>query len=131
MRPIRMVGSCALAALALGVVASASASAAEPAFYECVKARKVDGKYTGRFTNRLCSEEASAEEIEKGETNTHELREGIGKGRAWARNSDLAPLRNLDLAPPRPTRCGPFELYRARTGGGGEGWDHEWSCSSR
>ncbi len=43
--------------------------------------------------------------------------------RSWA--------RNLDLAPPRPTRCGPFELYRARTGGGGEGWDHEWSCSSR
>ena len=36
----------------------------------------------------------------------------------WQRNSHLAPLRNLQVAPPRPTRRGLFEPHEARAESG-------------
>src|SRR5271155_1643616 len=51
--------------------------------------------------------------------------------RSWERNSHLAPLRNLEMAPPRPTRHRLFEPHGARAEGGRQGWDHEWRRSSR
>jgi hypothetical protein len=83
MKRLRMVAMVFAAALALALVGSASASAAEPAFYECAKAEKVEGKYTGKFLDKKCSEEATAEEIEKGKTNKYELQEGIRKGKTY------------------------------------------------
>jgi hypothetical protein len=65
-------------AVVLGLCAAASAAAAaEPALYECAKAEKVGGKYTGRYKNSKCTEEDAER------TGEHEAREGVGKGKAF------------------------------------------------
>jgi hypothetical protein len=62
----------ALALVAVGALcgaASAVASAAEPALYECVKATKVGTKYTGHYTNSTCTKLATEKEVEEGLNN--------------------------------------------------------------
>lgn len=66
-----------LAAVALAAVGSASASAAEPALYECHKLAKVEKKYHGKYTDKKCSVESATHE------GAYELQEGIGKGKAF------------------------------------------------
>lgn len=83
MKSVRvLILGLATAAVVFGI-SVASASAGLPALYECAKASKVNGKYTGRFSEKKCSKEASAKEIEEGKKNKYELKEGIGKGKAF------------------------------------------------
>lgn len=74
MRHLRMIGLCLVAAFALGAVMSATASAELPEVVECAKAAKLGKKYTGDYTDKKCSKEASAKEIEEGKTNKYVLR---------------------------------------------------------
>src|ERR1700729_2711893 len=66
---LKIMGLCLVAMFALTAMVSASASAAEPEFYECAK---VAG---GKFADKKCSTPGS------GKTAKYELQEGIGKGK--------------------------------------------------
>jgi hypothetical protein len=61
-RHLRMVGVCLVAMFAITAIASASASAAQPEYMRCVKAAKVGTKYTGKYTNSLCTLESETKE---------------------------------------------------------------------
>jgi hypothetical protein len=76
MRRMKMMGLCLVALFALTAVAVSSASAAEPAFYECAKLTAKP--FTGKYTDKKCSKEATAEEKAAGKKNKYELKEGIG-----------------------------------------------------
>jgi hypothetical protein len=57
MNKIRLIFACAVAALAVGAVTAAGASAAEPALYQCGKAAKnAEKHYTGGFNDKACSQ---------------------------------------------------------------------------
>jgi hypothetical protein len=45
-----------VAVLALAAVAASAASASQPEYLKCAKVAKVEGKYTGGFNNKLCTE---------------------------------------------------------------------------
>jgi hypothetical protein len=93
MRRMKMMGLCLVALFALTAVAVSSASAAEPAFYECAKLSKVGGKYTGKYTAKNCATEASKAEQEAGKKNKYELQEGIGaKGKGFKGKGGAATL---------------------------------------
>jgi hypothetical protein len=81
-------GSIACLATVVGLfgIATASASAAEPALYECAKTLKVEKSYSGGYNNKLCSE---GNPEHKGK---YELQEGIGKGKAFKGKSKGANL---------------------------------------
>src|ERR1700729_2638030 len=66
---LKIMGLCLVAMFALTAMVSASASAAEPAFYECAK---VAG---GKFADKKCSSQHA------GKTHERELQEGIRKGK--------------------------------------------------
>jgi hypothetical protein len=97
MKRIRMVGLCLVAVVALTAVAAGSAAAAEPALYECGKAGKETVKYisggkeksksvaTGSYTEKKCATLAPAGTYRAGGApeGKYELREGIGKGKAF------------------------------------------------
>jgi hypothetical protein len=85
MRHVRfMKGLGMVAVIVLSATVAASASAETlPALYECAKAAKVGGKYTGKYTDKDCSTEATLEEIAKGKTNEYEIEEGWGKGKVF------------------------------------------------
>jgi hypothetical protein len=51
-----IVGVCIAAICALGAVAATAATAAEPAYVACVKAPKSGKTYTGKFSDKTCSE---------------------------------------------------------------------------
>ena len=88
---LKIMGLCLVAVFAMAAVVSASASAAEPAFYECAKLTAKP--YTGKFTDKACSKAASAEEIAAGKKNKYELKEGIGtKGKAFKGKGPAATL---------------------------------------
>jgi hypothetical protein len=73
MRTLKMVTLCFAVALVVSGLATAVASASEgPKFIRCVKAAKVDGKYTGKYTDKACTKPASEAEIEAGKTNKYE-----------------------------------------------------------
>jgi hypothetical protein len=69
--------ACLAVAVAFCAVASASASAAEPALFECAKPAKVAKKYVGGYNNKTCTEVNATHE------GKYELQEGIGKGKAF------------------------------------------------
>lgn len=73
---LKMMGLCLVAVFALTAVISASASAAEPAFYECHK--QTTKPYTGKYTDKKCSVAATPEQIAEGKKNKYELQEGVG-----------------------------------------------------
>lgn len=90
-------GLCLLTALAAFGAMAASASAAEPALYECAKATKVENKYTGTYTDKKCSHEASPAEKEAGKTNKYELKEGVGKGKPFKGKGSGANLEVVEV----------------------------------
>jgi hypothetical protein len=91
MRRMKMMGLCLVALFALTAVAVSSASAAEPAFYEC---HKLTAKpYTGKYTDKACSKEATSGEKAEGKKNKYELQEGIGaKGKGFKGKGGKATL---------------------------------------
>lgn len=97
MRRMKMMGLCLVALFALTAVAVSSASAAEPAFYEC---HKLTAKpYTGKYTDKACTKEATAEEKAAGKKNKYELQEGIGaKGKGFKGKGGAATLHTPAVA---------------------------------
>jgi hypothetical protein len=91
MRRMKMMGLCLVALFALTAVAVSSASAAEPAFYEC---HKLTAKpYTGKYTDKACSKEATSGEKAEGKKNKYELQEGVGaKGKGFKGKGGKATL---------------------------------------
>lgn len=83
MRLTKAFGALLVFGLLAAVIVPAGAFAAEPALYECAKTVKVEKKYTGRFTDKKCSIEATEAERAEGKKNAYELREGIGKGKEF------------------------------------------------
>ncbi len=73
---LKMMGLCLVAVFALTAAISASASAAEPAFYECHKL--TTKPYTGKFTDKKCSIAATPTQEAEGKVNKYELQEGVG-----------------------------------------------------
>jgi len=74
MRRIAALGFALIGATVLIAVSAAAASAETPAFTECKKLTKnAEGKYTGEFTNKTCSETSVAKE------GKYELAIGTGK----------------------------------------------------
>ncbi|HEX4483248.1 MAG TPA: hypothetical protein VH081_05630 [Solirubrobacteraceae bacterium] len=95
MRRMKMMGLCLVALFALTAVAVSSASAAEPAFYECHKLSKnaTTKKYEGKYSEKKCSKEASPTEQAEGKKNKYELQEGIGsKGKGFKGKGGKATL---------------------------------------
>jgi hypothetical protein len=87
---LKIMGLCLVAVFALTAAVAASASAAEPAFYEC---HKLTAKpFTGKFTDKKCTKEATAEEKAAGKKNKYELQEGIGKGKQFKGKGGSATL---------------------------------------
>jgi hypothetical protein len=87
---LKIMGLCLVAVFALTALVSASASAAEPAFYECAKLTVKP--YKGKFTDKKCSKEATAKEQEEGKKNKYELQEGVGKGKVFKGKGGSATL---------------------------------------
>jgi hypothetical protein len=78
MRHIRYAGLCLVALVALAATSTATASAAEPAIYQCGHAAKnSEKKYTGKYTGKHCgaSEKATKAQEEEGKKNKYELEE--------------------------------------------------------
>jgi hypothetical protein len=76
MTRMRLVVAGAVGALVLAAAVAATASASNPALYECAKATKnAQKKYTGKYLDKKCSKEATKSEIEAGKTNKYELQE--------------------------------------------------------
>lgn len=76
MRHFKIMGLCLVAVFALSAVVASAASASLPAVYECAKTVKFEGKYTGHYTSKACSE---ASKVVSG--GKYELRE-YSKGEA-------------------------------------------------
>jgi hypothetical protein len=80
---------CVVAIAGLCAIIVASASASEPALWECAKAAKVDGHYTGRYEDKSCSEENTTgrgkfemQEWQK-EPGAAKSFKGVSKGLNW------------------------------------------------
>jgi len=56
MKHLRILGMALTAALAIAAIAASAASASQPEYMKCAKAAKVEGKYTGGFNNKVCTE---------------------------------------------------------------------------
>jgi hypothetical protein len=88
---LKIMGLCLVAVFAMTALVSASASAAEPAFYECAKLTAKP--YTGKYTDKKCSKEATKTEQEEGKKNKYELKEGVGpKGKPFKGKGGKATL---------------------------------------
>lgn len=72
MRWVRLVGTCLLAMLAIGVASTATAAASgPPAWFEC----RPSPNNTGDYTDKTCSA------LSKAGSGAFELQEGVGKGK--------------------------------------------------
>jgi hypothetical protein len=82
-----IIGTCLALVAAFAAVTVASASAAEPALYECAKLKKntKTKKYEGKYEKGCVTQNAKGE----GE---YELKEGIGKGKTFKGTSKGANL---------------------------------------
>jgi hypothetical protein len=72
MKRIWIAGACVVAALAVAVLGTASASA-QPIYRVCAKLAKIEGKYHGHYTNKNCTTPATAEEEAEGKKNEYEF----------------------------------------------------------
>lgn len=78
MKRIKIVGLCLVAVFAFTALAATSAQAGQ--IGKCVKAPKVNKKYTGKYTEKYCSTRATAkEEEEEGKKNKYEWVPNAGK----------------------------------------------------
>lgn len=89
MKRMRILGLALVAVFALVAVAASSASAAAPVWAVCAKAPKEGKTYTGKYSNKTCSE-VNAES--KGE---YELVAGIGKKAGFKGKGGKAILHNV------------------------------------
>jgi hypothetical protein len=71
-RHVRKLGLYLGAALVLGALIAASASAAPLEYRTCVKAAKSGKLFTGKYLNKTCTEEASGAQIAEGKKNKYE-----------------------------------------------------------
>jgi hypothetical protein len=87
------LGLCLVAVFAFGAIAASTASAAEPALYECAKLKKnaKTKKYEGKYTNKTCS---TVSEKSEGE---YELQEGIGKGKEFKGKGSAGDLEVIGV----------------------------------
>jgi hypothetical protein len=93
MKRIRIVGLCLVAMFAFSAVAAATASAAPELQNEkCVATKKVAGKYTGNFTDKACTVEATKAEEEEGKKNKYEL-EPVAEGTPFTSTSKAAKFK--------------------------------------
>jgi hypothetical protein len=92
---MRILGVALLAVFALAAVAVSSASAAEPAFYECAK---VSG---GKYSDKNCSKPG------EGKTAKYELKEGIGKKHTFTGKGGAATLHTPAVS--GEVKCGAFK----------------------
>lgn len=85
MRRIKFLGLAGVVLLAtLGVLAATASAEEGPVWVECAKLTKnAEKKYTGKYTTKTCSPEASAGEIAEGKKNKYELKAGVGKAKAF------------------------------------------------
>jgi hypothetical protein len=88
MKRMRILGLCLVAVFAVGVVSAATASAAEPGWYECAKAPKEGKTYLGKYSDKACTSK-----VESG--GKYELQAGIGKGKAFKGKGGKAVLHNV------------------------------------
>jgi hypothetical protein len=96
MNRMRMVGLALAAIFALAALMAASASASTPTWKFCEKTSKnEEKKYTATYTDKLCSVEATPEQVEEGKANKYELAEGIGKGKGFKGKGGEAILHNV------------------------------------
>ncbi len=56
MKSMRILGLCLAAVFALSAIAVSSAAAAQPEYKTCGKATKIVKTYTGKYTDKNCSE---------------------------------------------------------------------------
>jgi hypothetical protein len=78
MKSISGVGLCLVAVFTIAAAAASSASASEPAWYECTKAGKSGTTYLGDYAVKTCE---AASKVATG--GRYELKEGIGKGKKF------------------------------------------------
>lgn len=93
MRRITLLATCLAMLTAFAAVTVASASAAEPALYECHKTTKnaKTKKYEGKWL-KGCKVEATEKQKEEGKLNEYEIQEGIAKGKPFKGTSKGANL---------------------------------------
>ncbi len=97
MKIVKGCGVLLVLGFVVAALAPAGAFAAEPALYECAKAPKVEKKYTGKYTDKKCSIEASEAERAEGKKNKYILQEGIGKGKKFKGKGKGANLEVIGL----------------------------------
>jgi hypothetical protein len=103
MRFARYLGLGLVVVFALAVMAG-SASASDPALYECKKLEKnAEHKYTGKYTDKKCSDEATAKEIAEGKKNKYEFQE-YSKGEAGQEFKGKGSAADLET-PVAEVRC--------------------------
>jgi hypothetical protein len=88
MKRMRILGLCLVAVFAVGVVSAATASAAEPGWYECAKAPKEGKTYLGKYSDKGCTSK-----VESG--GKYELQPGVGKGKEFKGKGGKAILHNV------------------------------------
>lgn len=95
MKSMRILGVALAAVFALAAI-TATAASAKPTWKACEKtAKNEEKKYTGQYTDKLCSVSATEAEIAEGKHNKYELVEGIGKGKGFKGKGEEAVLHNV------------------------------------
>ncbi len=85
MRRIKFLGLAAVVLVAaFGVLAATAGAETTPKWFECAKLKKnAEKKYTGKYTDKVCTKTATPEEITAGSSNKYELQEGVGKAKVF------------------------------------------------
>ena len=107
MKRIKFLGLAGVVLLATLGVLAATASAEGPTWVECAKATKnAEKKYTGKYTDKLCSKEASPSEVTEGKSNKYERKAGVGKAKPFKGKGGAASLEVETPYGNFPIKCG-------------------------
>jgi len=108
MRRIKFLGLVAVVLVAaLGVLAATASAETKPEWFVCAKGVKNgEKKYTGKYTTKTCSPEASPTEIAEGKKNKYELQAGVGKAKAFKGKGAAASLEVETPFGNFPIKCG-------------------------
>lgn len=123
MRGIKGLGLCIVAVFALcGLMAAVAQAEAlpKPVWAECGTAAKVEGKYTGKYTDKTCSTEASEAEITEGKKNKYELKEGVGKNKAFKGKAVVTEVEKKPTVFPELIVEAPQGHFAIKCEGGGK-----------